>query len=636
MGGNMAEKTGEGLTEDDAAAVEKLKHEAEQSKHEEALAAVSAIEGEPTPKDTEERTLSEVEAEEKDADATDSSHESGTDDKSVPTSVSKAKNPWWKRRKIVIPLGIGCVLLLVALLQLVQPIRFATFGWVQRPVIVTVYDTASKAPLDSVIVAIDGKNYTTDTKGEIRPSLAVGHHEAHLEKENYKTATLPLTVDVFSTVKARSDMTPTGKPIVIAITDRVTGNPIVGASIDSAQKTLAKTDTKGTARVVIPLDKKSLAVKVRADKYRLNETTITLETKGVQLVPEGTLHFLSKASGKIDVVKTNLDGSERKIILAGTGAEEDRATTLLASRDWQKLMLLSRREASKPAGLSIIDAASGATKPIDQSGARISLIGWSGHSFIYLAAMRQEPGKGYKPGAVTLKSYNADTDKVTVLDQNASDADGAMWEDFTTGYITDKGIVYGKIWNTAYNTNRTTLNGKQTTIMQVRADGSDKKVMAGFDAVTTTWLAAKLYEPQGIYFKISTSKDAVYSESFAEVEDGSYKQIKDKPASFDEVVYPIFLVSPNGNTVFWSESRDGKNVLFTGDRLGENKQEIAKASELTPYGWLGDDKVLVQKGGSELYVTTIDALKQGVAPLKIGDYHKANTIAGYGYGYGAQ
>ena len=640
----MAKKTDEGVTEEDATAVEKLNHEAEQAKREEELARVSEVEAEPTPKEAEERQLSEVEvveatedtAVESAKDAVQTEGETGSDAKpnlakklgAVPT-----KKPWWKRKKLVIPLAIGGVFVVVALLQLIEPVRFATFGWMQRPVMVKVYDTASKSPLDSAAVAIDGKTYTTNTSGEIRPNLTVGRHEAHLSKENYRSTTLALKVDVFSNVTARSDMTPTGKSVALTVTDRLTGKPIANIALDGDKKTLAKTDSKGVARIVVPLDKKSLKVKVKADKYLVQEAVVTLETNALQLVPEGSMHFLSKASGKIDVVKTNLAGSDRKVVLAGTGTEEDRETTLLASRDWKTLMLLARREAGKPAGLTVIDVATGASKAVDQSNAEVQLVGWSGRWFVY-----HSNGIGTaSQSAQQLKAYNADTGKVVVLDQGQIDASGGqqstIWEDLANVYITDKGIVYTKLWTGSYT--GTARASKQSTVMIVQADGSNKKTLATYAADTVDSFTARLYEPQGVYIERQRYANGANTRLYGEIEEGVYKDVA-APANYDSTQYPTFLVSPNGKAVFWSESRDGKNVLFTGDRVGENKQEIAKASELTPYGWLGDDKLLVQKGGSELYVTTVDALKQGIAPLKIGDYHKARTIAGYGYGYGAQ
>ena len=656
MGGHMAKKTDEGVTEEDATAVEKLNHEAEQAKREEELARVSEVEAEPAPapapapapEEIEDRQLSAGESTE----ASEHAHNESTENHEVSPEDSAdtkpegtgavgvktnrlplIKRPWWKRRKVIIPLAIGIVLLVAALLQLLEPVRFATFGWVQRPVTLTAYDTTSKAPLDSVTVTIDGKNYTTDTKGTVNTNVAVGRHEARLVKENYKTVTIPLSVDVFSTVQARSDLTPTGKPVTITVKDQVTGKPIAGAVLDGNTKTLAKTDAKGIARVVVPLDKKSLAVKAKAAKYLVRDATVTLETTDIQLVPEGSVHFLSKASGKIDVVKTNLDGSERKVVLAGTGAEEDRETTLLASRDWKVLMLLSRRDASKPAGLTMIDAVTGTTKAVDQSAANLQIVGWSGHSFVYRAYVPGSTG----PGSQQLKAYNTDTGKVVMLDQNQTDAvsgqQNALWENIDNSYITDKGVVYTKLWTGVYS--GMPRAGKQSTVMIAQADGSGKKSLASYDAETVDSFTAKLYEPQGVYIERQRYAGGANSRLFGEVEDGAYKDVK-APANYDTASYPTFLVSPNGTAVFWAESRDGKNVLFTGDRVAENKQEIAKASELTPYGWLGDDKLLVQKGGSELYVTTADALKQGIAPLKIGDYHKARTIAGYGYGYGAQ
>ena len=95
------------------------------------------------------------------------------------------------------------------------------------------------------------------------------------------------------------------------------------------------------------------------------------------------------------------------------------------------------------------------------------------------------------------------------------------------------------------------------------------------------------------------------------------------------------IESPNGKTNFWSEERDGKNVLFIGDADAENSKEIATLSEYVPYGWFTDDYVLVSKNGSELYIMGRDGIKPGDVPTKISDYHRPSyNFTGYGKGYG--
>jgi len=135
-----------------------------------------------------------------------------------------------------------------------------------------------------------------------------------------------------------------------------------------------------------------------------------------------------------------------------------------------------------------------------------------------------------------------------------------------------------------------------------------------------------LAQPQEVYYQVSFNSSPV---EYYEYEKGTFKQTN-KPT--DNKSYPTFLLSPSGKKTFWFESRDGKNTLFLGDADAENEKELASGSDLTPYGWYGDDYLLLSKSSSELYIRSTDA---DSPVLKVTDYHKPDyNFAGYGYGYG--
>jgi hypothetical protein len=113
-------------------------------------------------------------------------------------------------------------------------------------------------------------------------------------------------------------------------------------------------------------------------------------------------------------------------------------------------------------------------------------------------------------------------------------------------------------------------------------------------------------------------------------------QVKDDPAgsndTFFSADYHTYLLSPSGDSTFWSEPRDGKNTLFIGDEGGQGGKQVATLSDYNTYGWFTDSYLLVSKNSSELYIMD-NGGKQ--APIKISDYHKpALSFPGYGGGYG--
>ena len=354
-------------------------------------------------------------------------------------------------------------------------------------------------------------------------------------------------------------------------------------------------------------------------------------------MPTGQVFFLSKKTGKIDVVRTNLDGSDRKTIVKGTGKERDNETSLLASRDWRYLALLANRDGGT-ASLYLIDTKTNAMTLIDE-GKDISttLIGWSGHQFWYEIDRNNDYWTAKQEA---LKTLNADSKQLKIVDEDKSvgSEEVGAYETLDNFYIQEQGVVYTKIWNTSLlpeeyvGDDAKLLAGKNHTINLATADGTKLSTLKSFSLKSPNYLGqAKLYEPRELYFQLTNDNG---KNSYIEYENGQILDASVTDNEFDSS-YPTFLVSPTGKKTFWSEPRDGKNALFVGDAFGKNKTQLASGSEFKAYGWFTDGNLLLQKSDSELYISTPEAMKTGDAPIKISDYHKPDlNYAGYGYGYG--
>lgn len=586
--------------------------------------------------DLQSQKLSEIESTE--VASTDSQDESIDPDKLVtiiPKATPQSRLAWWKQRKYQILMGVVFV---VVVLLAIPPTRFLALGWIWREnVTVTILDTSSNTPVSDAAVTVGDRHAMTDSHGKVTlTAMPLGAYTLHVEKPNYKNVDTPITVDVFSSTQNRQQpFTATGRPQTFRVVDRLTNKPIAEATITDAKGvTLARTNGDGRVTVVIPVNTKELNLSVAAGKYRVLAAKISSETKTLQLVPDGVLYFLSKASGKIDVVKSNLDGSDRKVIAAGTGNEVDATTTLLASRDWKYLALKSKRTANKPESLFLIDTSNDSMKLLDEGKAVFESIGWSGHHFIYKVIKEDGPYWGAKQA--TFKSYGAEKGNYTVLGENANDPassdQSSLYEILGQPYILDDRIVYTKAWSGG-GSETLPAGDKQSVIISVRPDGSDKKTVKSFPITTSRWISSKLYLPQEVTFQIA-DRSIPEKYTYGELEDGSYKTIAQADLN---KTYPTYLMSPSGNNSFWYEERDGKNALFIGDKNAGDRQEIVAKSEFKPYGWLTDEYLLLQKNNSELYITTKAQLQAGGEPLKVGDYHKVRTeLLGYGYGYGGQ
>ncbi len=349
-------------------------------------------------------------------------------------------------------------------------------------------------------------------------------------------------------------------------------------------------------------------------------------------MPSGKVYFLSKKTGKIDVVKTDLDGSNRQTVLAGTGQEEDTNTVLLASRDWKFLALQSRREGDK-ARLYVIDTSNDMLTEIDSGDASFTPAGWHEHNFAYTVFRNNVPIWQAKKSAI--KTYNADSKQLTVIDEtNAEGTSDMEYAGETLGsiYILKDGLIYTKHWYASYYSVYR-LSGKRMGIYKAKPNGTDKQLIKDFDAGNSGYISAAAYEPEEVYFAVYNNS----ATSYYEYHDGKVVEAKDVTAGSFSKFYPTYLLSPSGQNTFWYEPRDGKNTLFTGNQAGQNGKEIATLSEYIPYGWYSDDYLLVSKAGSELYILPSTGTIDKEQILKITDYHKpATSFAGYGYGYGGQ
>jgi hypothetical protein len=554
-------------------------------------------------------------------------------DKIEQQNVWKRFGSWfWRKKLFTIPL---LLLVILGTIMAIPASRYMATSWFwKEAVVIEVIDDSNGRSVTEATVKLAGQSVKTDSKGKAKfTSIPVGMQSLVIEKKYYQTQTSTIEVPLLARGKEiDTKLHATARFSEVTVTDRISGKAVKAALITISKDDQSRTDESGKAQVVVPVNKKEIVATVTVDGYP--ETKISIKQDGkndIKIVPAGKIFFLSKLSGKIDVVSTSFDGSDRKTIVAGTGYEDEKQTVLLATRDWKFLALKARREAGKRASLYVINTADGSMKVFDSGNVDVELTGWSEHYFAY-KVNRDPDGKNYwRSKNEALKSYNADRDKISTLDE--SEASGTNYysgalSSINKIYVNDGKLIYVKSWSG----NEPFLSDKQNQIISIKPEGSGKVVLKAY-AANNNYIDAKLYKPQEIYYRVSKSDgkfDAL------ELEDGKIKTITYDETEFSKS-YPTFLESPSGNNVFWSESRDGKNAFLIGDKNAESEEQLAILSEATAYGWFTDQYLLLQKKNSELYITTKDQLKSGGELLKISDYHKPNvTFTGYGSGYGGQ
>lgn len=544
---------------------------------------------------------------------------------------------FWHTKKGKAVVISGGVILLSAILLAVPATRYGILGTIlKKNAHVMVMDAATMKPVSQAEVALGDKTVKTNAKGEVTiENMPVGEYTLKVTKGYYKNSEAKYVVPVLGEAKqVHVSLTATGRQVTVHVTNKITQS-VLAKAVVMVRDTSAITDEKGMATIVLPADQKVLKGTVSLDGYNQMDVelkvTDQVDANKVVLVPTGEVYFLSKQTGKINIMKSQLDGGNASVVVEGTGNENDHQTVLLAARDWNYMALSAKRDAKKAGQLYLVDAKSGVLKVIDEGDATFDLVGWSGHKFIYMVTRNNR--NLWEANTQRLKSYNAETGKLTILDENA--AQGAnnydyQYEALQTPYILENKIVYSKVWQRNYFAGP--LTDRKSAIMSVNPDGSQKQRVKEFSGNNSVEIQAKLYEPQEVYFRVSIDS-AGANPTYYEYENGSVKSVSNTDDKFQNTFYPTYLVSPNGQKTFWHEPRDGKNTLIVGDKNGKDGATLATQSEYKTYGWYTDAYLLLTKNDSELYITAAD--KPLEQPLKITNYHKSNiSFPGYGYGYG--
>jgi hypothetical protein len=547
--------------------------------------------------------------------------------------VSKLKS-FASTKKGRVVLAVLLAALVTAALMAFPTTRYAILGTViKKDVTLVVLDSKTNMPISEAEVLFADQTATSNSDGRVQfTQVPVGEYEATVNKTYYESISQPITVSILSAQQEfESRIEATGRQVSVKVVNKISGKPLQGATV-SVLSTTATTNNDGEAVIVLPASKTSEKGTVKLQDHNDQNIKVIIteaddKRNSFGLTPSGKIFFLSKRTGKLNVMSSNLDGTDPKVVVKGTGNENEYETVLLAARDWRYLALRATRD-NKPK-LYLVDTSNGKLSVIDEGDAQFQPVGWFNEHFIYIVDRNNK--EYWEPKKQALKSFNATTGQLATLDENAGvgnlgNSNSRAYENLSNVYILDNLVVYTKDWGG----NKYRVEGRKITFNSIRPGGEEKKVIKEIDDADSTYVGAvRLYKPQEIYYQIQY--DYGDKSKYFEYEEGKIVENNSITASILNRVYPTFLYSPSGQQTFWSESRDGKNSLFIGEKNANNSKELTRFSEYSAYGWFGDEYILMSKEGSELYISSKEAFK----PIKITDYHKPDTsFRGYGYGYG--
>jgi hypothetical protein len=554
--------------------------------------------------------------------------------KYLSSKKSKIKNFFRTKKHRVLAIII-VLLIAIGVLIAIPTTRYSLLGWiVKKDVHIVVFDAITKRPVSDATVSFEGKSVVTDKDGkaDIR-SVSVGISDLSVVKKYYKTSTESYTVPVFSMAKSASlNLIATGRQITLKVTNKITGDALASVKISSAG-TSATTDAQGIAIIILPTTKSTQSASLSLTGFNTSTEAISVNNSNddniYSLTPSGTIYFLSDITGTTNIMESNLDGSGSNIVVPGTGNESSTNTTFLSTTDWQYMALLASRESDGNNRVYIFDDKTKTLKLIDETGISYQFIGWSGHDFFYI--VNRQVADYWTPGANVIKSYNADTGKTTTIDQSDGAGDNQyddLYNNFNNLYIIDGKLIYTKTYYAGQAVDVSNITAD--SIVSSDASGN-KKDLKDFSQ-PVSYLGAVPYDTDWLYFQVGSGSNTNYYE----YEDGIVKSINLTSTQYS-ASYPTYLFSPSTNKTLWYQVRNSKNTIFVGDNDGNNAKQIDTLSDYTPYGWYGEDYIILHKDG-ELYITSANrAISTTYPPLKIGSYQPTtNYYIGYGSGYGGQ
>jgi len=524
-------------------------------------------------------------------------------DPNKPTFRQKLKEwlaAWWHNKKARYLTLMGLCSLLVALAAVPTTRAFAlNIVGVRAKATVTVLDNTTQLPLKNVRVSLGGSTTSTDENGVA--SLAhvkLGSEQLSIQKVAFATITKNVQVSMGSNKLGNIALNAVGTQYKFAVSDYVSSKPVIGAQAVSGQAS-AVADGKGN--IVLTVKDPSattLPVSITADGYTTAKLNIPVgfsAITNVQLVTNKPEVYLSKQSGKYDVYKSTVDGQNKKLLLAGTGNENDQLT-LLTSPDDNEAALVSTRDNQRDSGgyllqaLTLINLKTGATTTIDHS-EKIQLVDWVGTRLVYVEV--KAGASAGNPSRYLLMSYDYAANQRLQLDH----------ANYFNDIISADGVIY-------YATSNQYAGGV-SQFNKINPDNTGKQTLLSnevWNIFRTDYADFALSSATGWYsYKLGDAK----ANPTANAYNGASR---------------LYLDSPDGKHSAWIDNRDGKGTLIVYDKSTQKETTLVQRSGLTyPLRWLDNGALIYRSKTSQESADYVMSL-QATDGKKITDVTNANGL----------
>lgn len=470
----------------------------------------------------------------------------------------------------------------------------------------SVVDESTGQPLKNVHVQIGSVSVVTDASGTASlKNIKLGPQTLLVEKRAFAPVSKTITLGLGSNPLGDFELKPTGSQYTFTITDYLSKKPIAKA-LATGNGADASADDKGAIKLTIDKpDEQKIQITVQADNYRSEQVMIDPADKGdhvVRLVPARKQLFVSKRSGKYDIYSVYIDGKDEKLVLAGSGSEQESNMVLVPHPSEEVVAYVSNRgnqhngDGFLLSNLVLINTTDNTTTAVATS-ERIQIVDWAGDRLVYVqiaAGASADSPKRYR-----LVSYDF--------------KDGSSKELASANYFNDVTSAQGAIYYAPSSAYQTT----PTNFYKINADGSSAQTVFGQEV----W---NIFRTAYDHMTLSVQQQ------WYDYHLGDKAPIKLNNAPVNQTSR-IYIDSPDGKHSAWVDKRDGKGVILIYDLATKTDTTLRSQSGITyPVRWL-NDSVLVYRVKTDQETADYAISLDGGDPIKVKDVTNSTGISSWYY-----
>jgi hypothetical protein len=459
---------------------------------------------------------------------------------------------------------------------------------------IKVVDNSTQQPLKNVQIIVGGANGATDEEGVAHVSkVKLGSTKLVIKKRAFAPVEKNIVVGWGSNPLGDVKLDPAGVQYTFKVSDFLSDKPVEKAEAVSGESS-AFSDKDG--KIVLTLDKEDVNVNdvtIKAKNYRDEKRELSENNEveeSIKMVPAHKHAFVSKRSGKLDVYKIDVDGSNESIALAGSGAERDDMTlaphptenivAVVSTRDNQR-----NKDGFLLSTLNLVNLSDNKVTTITRT-EKVEVIGWANDRFVYVEV------------AAGTSANNPKRNKLMSYDPAKNEAKELASANYFNDILLASNTIY-------YAPSSAFQNGSDTSLFRVNSDGTNKQTVFNKE----TW---NIFRTSYDQLTLAIQQD------WYTYDLGSQKT----PSRTVPPANPktrVYISNPDNDKSVWIDQRDGKGALLMYEPESKKETTLKSQSGLKyPTYWVSNN-TLVYRVNTEQetadYVFNID----GGQPKKIRD-----------------